>query len=102
MGTASKPGTHTHKLIMAALTWVILGIGGREINFLAEAVIAHYGLRGLVVFKFSLSVVVIIMCELIGRRKPSTGKSLAEWAVAISSIPVAVAMFQLLRYAYSL
>jgi len=84
------------------LTWTILGIGGREVNLLADAVIAYRGLAGLILFKFSLTVFVILMSESIGRRRYQTGRSLAEWSVAISAIPVVVAAVQLLIFAWSL
>ena len=60
------------------LTWTILGLGGREVNALADAVIRYRGLPGLILYKFSLTIFVIVMCEFIGRRKPATGKALSE------------------------
>ena len=83
------------------LTWTVLGIGGREINLLADAVISYRGLAGLILFKFSLTVFVILMSEFVGRRRYQTGRSLAEWSVAISAIPVVVAAVQLLVFAWS-
>jgi hypothetical protein len=40
-------------------------------------------------------ILVIISCEVISRRHLSTARRLAEWAIAITSIPVAVALWQI-------
>ena len=99
------PNQYAWFIFVAALdimmTWTVLGIGGHEVNLLADAIISYRGLPGLILFKFSLTVFVILMSEFIGRRRYETGKSLAEWSVAISTIPVVVAGVQLLIFAYS-
>ncbi len=77
------------------LTWTILVLGGSEVNVVADAVIARAGLTGIVAYKFSLVVFVIIMCEVVGRRRPHVGHKLAEWAVAITAIPVVLSFVQL-------
>lgn len=68
---------------------------GREVNALADKVIQRYDVPGMVVYKFLLVVLVIGICEVIGRRRSSAGRRLAEWAVAISTIPVVVALVQM-------
>ncbi len=80
------------------LTWVILYFGGWEVNHVADFVIGRFGLPGLVTFKFGIVVFVIVLCEVVGRRRPAAGKTLAEWSIAITSIPVVVALYQLLRH----
>jgi hypothetical protein len=80
------------------LTWVILFFGGREANHVADFIIARFGLPGLVLFKFAIVVFVVMLCEVVGRRRPGAGKTLAEWAIAITCIPVAAALYQLLRH----
>lgn len=75
------------------LTWIILLVmDGIEVNPIAHAVIQHAGLRGLVVFKFTLVVFVIVMCEWVSRRNARAGVKLAEWSVAITAIPVVIAL----------
>lgn len=81
------------------LTWVILTFGGREANHVADFVIQRFGLPGLVLFKLVIVVFVVLLCEAVGRRREGAGKTLAEWAIAITCIPVAVALYQLLRHA---
>ena len=94
------PGTYTLFVLLAALdvilTFLILEIGGLELNAVAGAVIAHLGLPGAIAFKFALVVFIVIMCEVIGRHRDRTGRKLAEWSAAVTAIPVAVAAIQLL------
>ena len=78
------------------LTWLILQMGGREENALAKWIIAHGGLVGAVLFKFGTVVFVVLICEYIGRRRAKTGRRVAEWAIALTAIPVVVAIVQLL------
>ena len=73
------------------LTWVILLMGGNELNWIAAWIIRRFDLPGVVVYKFALLVGVVVICELIGRRNRMTGQKLALWAVAISAFPVALA-----------
>lgn len=78
------------------LTWLILGLDGVELNPVAADVIDRLGLFGIIGFKFCLVVLVVVMAEVIGRRKDRAGKGLAEWAVALTSIPVAASLYQLI------
>jgi hypothetical protein len=69
------------------LTWKILERDGTEINPIARAWIDQWGLPGAIIFKFSIMISVIGICEFVGR----TGRSmrwLAVLAVVISSLPV--------------
>lgn len=97
---ALYPQAYTWYVFLSALdlmlTWVILHLGGREVNVLADWVIARFNLPGLVAFKFLLVVLVVILCELVGRRRPGTGRRLARWAVVLSAVPVLVAAAHLL------
>src|SRR5947209_19739608 len=56
------------------LTWVILMLpGGGEANAIASYVIERYSLWGMIIYKFSLVVLVIVLCEVIGRRNDRAG-----------------------------
>jgi hypothetical protein len=68
---------------------------GIEANALADWIIERWDVPGMVAFKFVLVVLVVLLCEVIGRRKDETGRRIAEWAVAITSIPVVVALIQM-------
>lgn len=86
------PNHYTWFVFMAAmdimLTWVILRNDGTEVNPIADAVISHWGLNGAIGFKFSLTIFVIIVCEIVGRSRDQLGKRLAVAAVAVSAVPV--------------
>lgn len=68
---------------------------GAETNALADWIIERWDVPGMVIFKFVLVVVVVVLCEIIGRRKEETGRRIAEWAVAITAIPVIIALLQM-------
>ena len=77
------------------LTWTVLFLGGEEVNVLADAVIAHAGLTGIVIYKFCLVVFVVLMCEAVGRRNGRVGRQLARYSIAITAIPVVLSFIQL-------
>jgi hypothetical protein len=68
---------------------------GAEENVVAGWVIEHWDVPGMVAFKFALVVVVVVLCEVIGRHRDSIGRRIAEWAVAVTVIPVLVALVQM-------
>lgn len=70
---------------------------GGEVNPLADWIIQRWGLPGMVVFKLGIVLLVIGVCEIVGRRKDRLGRTLATWAVALSAIPVVVAAWYLIR-----
>ena len=77
------------------LTWFILQLGGTELNVIADSVLATGGLRAIVIYKFSLAVAVVLICEVVGRRRPRKGRNLALAAVAIAALPVGLSIAQL-------
>lgn len=78
------------------MTWVVLHLGGREVNGLADAVIRRFDLPGLVLFKFAFIILVIGICEIVGRRNDVLGRRLAEGSVAITCVPVLLAFLLIL------
>lgn len=89
------PGVYPWFVLVASLdimlTWIILQMGGREANVIAARVIEAAGLPGMTAFKFASVIVVVGICEYIGRRRAETGRRLAGCAVCISCVPIAVA-----------
>jgi len=77
------------------LTWVVLHAGGREANALAAEVLERWGLEGMIIFKFALVVLIIALCEVIGRRNLAAGRKLAGWAVALTCVPLIIAVMLL-------
>ncbi len=93
------PGLYILFVLLAALdlafTWTILRIGGTEINPVAEGVVEHGGLPGIVIFKTALVLLIIVMCEVIGQRRRHVGRRLASVCVAVTAVPVMSACAQL-------
>ncbi len=77
------------------LTWVVLTMGGQEINGIASWALGLGGLSGLIALKFASVVVVVLICETIGPRNERAGKRLVLGSVAISAVPIAVAAFEI-------
>ena len=96
------PNTYIWLVFLASLdimmTWIILhpAFGGYEVNKLANWVIRAGGLKATILYKFALIVVVISICELVGRRRRRTGRRLAVFCVALQCIPVLAAFVQFL------
>jgi hypothetical protein len=74
---------------------IIAHFGGVEANAIAQRAIALAGFWGLIAFKVCSMIVVITICEIVGRRREPTGRRVAEWAIALSSIPVVLGLMQI-------
>jgi hypothetical protein len=68
--------------------------GAKEVNTIADKAIQSFGFWGLIGLKFATVALVVGICEFIGGKRPRTGKRIAEWAVAISAVPVVIALGQ--------
>jgi hypothetical protein len=94
------PNTYVWYVLVSALdvlfTAVLLHFGGREVNMLANWVLARWDLAGMILFKFVLVAFVICICEIVGRKHPRVGRDLGHWAVGITCIPVILAILQLM------
>jgi hypothetical protein len=90
-------------VLLAALdvlfTWGVLRIGGWEVNGIARAVIHHGDVAGMITLKFFTVVVVLLICEYIGRRRLKTGLGLSIAAVALNVVPVTVGASHLMIFA---
>ena len=88
-------------VLLAALdvmaTWVVLYVGGREVNAFANWVLRHWNIAGLVVLKFTAVVLVILVCEFVGRHRPRTGLRLIQAGLVIYTIPVVIGVSLILR-----
>jgi hypothetical protein len=79
-------------------TWTIISLGGKEVNAVADAVIAHTGFAGMMIYKFCLVLLVVVICEVVGRHRRALGRVLASWSVAITAIPVVLSLVQLVTH----
>jgi hypothetical protein len=99
-GALLYPAPYVLYILLASLdiifTWTILHAGGQELNVIADWIIRRYDRVGVVVFKFLTLVLVVIICETVGRRDRALGQKLAYWAVALTAFPVVVGMVHLL------
>lgn len=80
-------------------TVVILNLGGREANHVANMVLQASGPAGLLVMKYASVMLVVCICEFIAERRPGTGRFVAIAAIALSALPVAVGWAQLALHA---
>ena len=74
-------------LLDILFTFIILSRGGRELNPLADGVIAAGGLHGTVAFKFGLMLMLVGLCEVMGRIRPRVGPWIAGMAVILWGLP---------------
>lgn len=74
------------------LTWVILSNGGVEVNSIAAWIIAHAGMMGASVFKFTTVAVVLVLTEWVARQDEPASRLIARSAVAINAVPVMVSV----------
>lgn len=96
------PNTYAWLLLLSSmdimLTWVILLFEGQEVNPIARWVIDHYSLTGMIVYKFTLIVFFIVICEIVGTLRDSTGWLLSKFSVLVACVPVVWAMYLLARH----
>ncbi len=78
------------------MTGIVLYRGGWEANWLAAYIMDQLGTVGIVAFKFGLVIVVVIICEYVGRRRRDLGRRLATWAIILPAMAVLIGAVQLL------
>lgn len=90
------PGPVMALLFLASLdvmlTYAVLTLGGVEANPLAARVIERGGTLGMSVYKFTLITFFVLVVEYIGSRQLASGRRLAAVGIAISLLPVLVAL----------
>lgn len=103
-GHVLYPRLYTWVVFLASMdiimTWVILHMGGAEVNVLAASVIERWGLVGMIVLKFVSIIAVVLISEFVGRRRHTTGRWLVTAAVVISVMPVTLSFGLLVRYVH--
>jgi len=80
--------------IMLTVT-VLVHLRGREVNTLAQWSIDHFGTWGLIGLKFLSVILVVCICEYVGRHRLHLGRTLATIAIAASLLPVTAALLQI-------
>jgi hypothetical protein len=74
---------------------IIHQFGGWEVNHIADTLIEAYGTWGLIFLKYCSVLLVVVICETIGRRSMRAGRNLALAAVIISAMPVGIGLIQI-------
>ena len=74
--------------------FVLSHLGMREANTFAQWSIAQFGTWGLIGLKFITVVLVVAICEFVGRRNHLAGRRLACWSILASLLPVIAALVQ--------
>jgi hypothetical protein len=77
-----------------------LGYYAAELNTFADWVIGRFGLWGAIGLKCASIIPVIVILEIVGRRRPARGRMLAACIVAMAIVPVAVALVQMAAVAF--
>src|SRR5262249_12503086 len=80
--------------IMVTVT-VLKHLGAREVNTFAQRSIDVFGTWGLIGLKFLSVVLVVVICEYIGRRRERLGRMLATLAIVLSLFPDGAAISQI-------
>jgi len=75
---------------------VLKYLGFREVNSFAQKSIDYFGTWGLIGLKFLSVIVVVFICEYIGRRNQRTGRKLVAVAIVLSLFPVLFAIAQII------
>jgi hypothetical protein len=79
---------------------IIWKLGGREVNAIAARLVEHLGHWGLIVLKFATVIVVVGVCEFVGRTRPGLGRRLAVAAIVSSAFPVGYGVVQVAAWTH--
>ncbi len=100
------PDLYSWLVFLSALdlifTHLVIYYGGREVNMVAAHVMEAWGFSGMVAYKFALVLLIIILCEEIGRRHDRYGKLLGAIGVGLTSVPVCIAVVMLMARSHNL
>lgn len=78
------------------VTYIIVTyLGGGEANEMARRILENHGWPGMVALKYGTVLVVLLVCEVVGRQNERTGRRLAMAAVVLSALPVGLGLLQI-------
>lgn len=75
--------------------------GGEEVNRIADALIQRFGVVGMVGLKYTSTILVVGICEYVGRRNFTLGRRLAVIAIGLSILPVGVGLLKVLQWTHA-
>lgn len=79
------------------VTTLVISVGGYEANPLADHVIGRFGMHGAVVYKFMLTILVIVCCEIVGRHNEHWGRSIARFAALMPALAAMLGVSLIVR-----
>jgi hypothetical protein len=79
--------------IMLTVT-LLVHLGAEEVNMIAQGSIELFGTWGLIWLKFLSVILVVLICEWVGRVRQRSGRRLATAAIFISLFPISAALVQ--------
>jgi uncharacterized membrane protein len=83
------------------VTYVIVyRLGGAEVNLIANNLLALFGHWGLIGLKFATVILVVGVCEIVGRLRPTLGRGIAIAAIVISAMPVGIGLLQVFAWTH--
>jgi hypothetical protein len=77
------------------MSLIIFASGGWEANAVAAPIVHRFGIPGMAFYKFSIVAFIILLCEYIGDRNDKAGRFLVRSAIALTWLPVIVALLEL-------
>ncbi|MFN7020131.1 MAG: DUF5658 family protein [Phycisphaerales bacterium] len=75
--------------------------GGEEVNRIADALIQRFGVVGMVGLKYASTILVVGICEYVGRRNIRLGRRLAVIAIGLSTLPVGVGLLKVWQWTHA-
>lgn len=96
---ASYPNLYLWLVLLSSLdiflTWIILHLGGREANPIANHILSLHP-KALIAYKFAIVVFLIVLSEVLATRSHRAGKLLLQAACGLTCLPIVFAMRLLL------
>lgn len=92
------PNTYTWLLLVSTLdillTYVVLTLGGVEVNPVANWLLTHLDWYGLMLLKFTIVLFFIGICEAVARHDKPKGQRLAIYGIALTCVPLISVLLQ--------
>lgn len=82
-------------VLNVVLNWMVIR-GGPVFHPVIDAFMRDAGLGALLLYQLLLVTLVVVVCEDVGRLRPTTGRRVASLACVVTALPVAIAAVGLL------
>jgi uncharacterized membrane protein len=97
---AQYPKLYPWYIIAASMdiltTFIVIEVySGWEVNKIAAKIFAKFGWMGMIGLKFATVLLVVLICEAVGSRRPVLGKRVAILAIVLGAAPVMLGAVQI-------